>query len=607
MTYDELNAFILNYLENDITNRAIMLTGEWGSGKSYYVKNILKSFLESKEGGKHKCAIISLYGFSDVSEISKAIYMEFRTILKETESEAGNTAKIVGKIVGKSIINGLVSKIGFDIGSISDEDIQKVYNSIDLSNKLIVLEDIERTRIDIVDLFGYINNMCENDGVKLLLVTNEEEILTTYEDTDEQGKKIKYYTDSAISYMRTKEKTVGDTIVFYSPYIEAIKNIIERFNNKYLNSFLDEKNEYGEPLIVNEIYTNIMSHNEIDNYNLRSFIFACQKTVDMLNFVNDSYDQYFLKHIFLSNVAFCLKLKANENLRWEDENKGYSSKLATSQYPLYRISYDFIKYQWIDSKELKEQNDLYVRTQKHERDIEKISKDLQCLYAFYINKEYEVIVAINNIISQLETNSIPLTEYGKLANYLIAIKSVIGQEDKIESCKKIMLNNLSDEDGEVEDRITFHDSFSLEGKYAEELSNFEEEMLQKVKKTYSDSFDFNYIPEKVPEFCRYVYNNRDKFVSRGAFAVKINIDEFIRLLENCSAEQMSDLRNTFLKVYSFSNIDEYFIGDKEALTELKNRVEDLRSTNKKFDKIQLMQLEYLCSNLQRIITKLENH
>ena len=38
MTYDDMNSFILNYLKNDITGRAIMLSGEWGSGKSYYVK-----------------------------------------------------------------------------------------------------------------------------------------------------------------------------------------------------------------------------------------------------------------------------------------------------------------------------------------------------------------------------------------------------------------------------------------------------------------------------------------------------------------------------------------------------------------------------------------
>ncbi len=35
MTYKELNEFILNYLKNNITGRAILFTGEWESGKNY--------------------------------------------------------------------------------------------------------------------------------------------------------------------------------------------------------------------------------------------------------------------------------------------------------------------------------------------------------------------------------------------------------------------------------------------------------------------------------------------------------------------------------------------------------------------------------------------
>ena len=48
MTTKELNDYILNYLKNDKTQSAIMLTAPWGTGKSYYIQNILKPFLEQK-------------------------------------------------------------------------------------------------------------------------------------------------------------------------------------------------------------------------------------------------------------------------------------------------------------------------------------------------------------------------------------------------------------------------------------------------------------------------------------------------------------------------------------------------------------------------------
>ena len=60
MTTTELSKYIKRYLEKDKTHTAIMLTGEWGSGKTYYVENVLTPFL--REDGKSRCIVISLYG-----------------------------------------------------------------------------------------------------------------------------------------------------------------------------------------------------------------------------------------------------------------------------------------------------------------------------------------------------------------------------------------------------------------------------------------------------------------------------------------------------------------------------------------------------------------
>ncbi|MDE6004655.1 MAG: KAP family NTPase [Oscillospiraceae bacterium] len=169
MAYEKLNFFIKNYIENDKTGRAVMLTSGWGTGKSYYINSNLKPFLESSEGGKHNCVIVSLYGLTNISDISKSIYFELRTVGKSDNTEVKSTGKVVAKIVGKTIFNGIINKIGFDISSV-DDDLQEIYNSIDLSRKLIVLDDFERSGIDRVELLGYINNLCEQDSVKVLII-----------------------------------------------------------------------------------------------------------------------------------------------------------------------------------------------------------------------------------------------------------------------------------------------------------------------------------------------------------------------------------------------------------------------------------------------------
>lgn len=78
MTYQDLNQYILHYLTEDKTKSAIMLTAPWGSGKSFYIQNELKPFLEKEENGSHKCLVVSLYGLKELSEISKALYLESR-------------------------------------------------------------------------------------------------------------------------------------------------------------------------------------------------------------------------------------------------------------------------------------------------------------------------------------------------------------------------------------------------------------------------------------------------------------------------------------------------------------------------------------------------
>lgn len=70
MTVTELNEYIKHYLEKDKTHTAIMLTGEWGSGKTYYVENELAPFLQNDDA-KNRCIIISLYGLESISDISK--------------------------------------------------------------------------------------------------------------------------------------------------------------------------------------------------------------------------------------------------------------------------------------------------------------------------------------------------------------------------------------------------------------------------------------------------------------------------------------------------------------------------------------------------------
>ncbi|MCR5836907.1 MAG: KAP family NTPase, partial [Lachnospiraceae bacterium] len=177
MRFEELNVLIKDYIEDDKTGMAMMLTAPWGYGKSYYIQNTLVPFLLEN---KHKSVVVSLYGLKNIQEISKQIYLCLRTIRfwgnNEQKSEAKSTTKVVGKVIGKTIFNTIVSKVGLDVSKLEDGAFQEVYESVDLTGMLIVLEDLERSEISVVEILGYVNNLVEHDNVRVLLVANEDEL-----------------------------------------------------------------------------------------------------------------------------------------------------------------------------------------------------------------------------------------------------------------------------------------------------------------------------------------------------------------------------------------------------------------------------------------------
>ena len=92
MNQNELNEYIKHYLEKDKTQSAIMLSAPWGTGKSYYINNVLVPYL-SKYG--KKVIIVSLYGLKDIKEISKSIFFESKFKLANKNSAGINTGMII--------------------------------------------------------------------------------------------------------------------------------------------------------------------------------------------------------------------------------------------------------------------------------------------------------------------------------------------------------------------------------------------------------------------------------------------------------------------------------------------------------------------------------
>ncbi len=274
MRYEQLNEYIEHYLINDKTQSAIMLNGAWGSGKSHYLKNNLIPYLKSKG---RECVVVSLYGITDLKDISRAIYIELRTIKLFKSNETIESAKTIGKTIIKTVSQ--IVPFPNIITEVNEADMQKLYTSVDLTGKLVIFEDIERSNIDINEFLGYVNNFVEQDGVKILLVSNEDEFFRNEISKDygeNEGNKqseIITYSEKAKKYLTSKEKCVSDTIRFYPDFSNAPSKIVKTFENGLLEKIF-----------------NILETHDIEMFftvrgtkNLRAFKFACQKTSDIFD------------------------------------------------------------------------------------------------------------------------------------------------------------------------------------------------------------------------------------------------------------------------------------------------------------------------------------
>ena len=629
MDTEELTAYIKNYLENDKTRSAIMLTGAWGCGKSYYIQNVLTKELNKCN---HDVAIVSLYGLKTIAELNKSIYLELRAkrALKKLASKKKNKEtkksnklfnwiKKHGKeaasgtaLVGKTIIKGVAGFFNVPV-EFSDKDLEKLYTSINLNGKLIVLEDLERSGIDIIEIMGYVNNLVEQDGVKVLLVANESEIIKSKNDIDGERDDIvklekevvdrdkqPILTEKTQEYIKIKEKTVFDTIKINVGQSEAVKEIVSGFDCKYFKQLLDNNTGYGKKFICDTV--DIMDMLEI--YNLRAIIFACQKTEDLFNKVAEKIEIAYFETVFCSIIAFALRLSANSNLVWENDATS-PVDLGVYAFPLYKFVYNFIKNHFIYEQDAVKTQQAFIAQKKLEIKQEKAKNALNTIYYAFVKSESEVTEAVNTICNYLaDIDVIPIIEYGKLGNYLIAIKKIISDTTIIDLCKEKILTNIQEAELNDNQKIALevHDGIELElPEEKVEYEDFSKKIVECVNRQSVRALSTINDANGVKSLIDTISTNHGQFLSNHSLMNGINVGGLLHALPYCTSAQISELRGAIMSFYRAANIAEFLSGDKDALEELQIDLQKIIDDNIIKDKVVLQQIKWFAKDVSNII------
>ena len=593
MNNEELNKYIKHYLEKDQSKSAIMLTGAWGIGKSYYIQNELIPFLQEEHC---KCVAVSLYGLKTLSDISKSIYLELRVKPLKSNSEFATT----GKLIAKTLAKGIISHFGVDLKS-TEEEMQTLYESIDLSQTLIILEDVERSQIDILDLLGYVNSLVEQDGVKVLLVANENEMIQYEPIVISDGKATqagtlyninsnRKYTEKAQKYLLFKEKTISDTIQFEGNTEQAILQIISTFKNDTLNRFANSTS-------AQEIYWIMFTCNQ---YNLRSFIFACQKSVDIFDKIEDDYEGNFLKCIFFGIIYFSLRFKAENTVQW-DRSENYSIELGDKTYPLFKFCFDYIQQQKFDIAEVPAAADAFKQKQIIDKK-DAYDPQLQILFKYYIHTQKEVEQAVKKISTRLQDpEDISIYNYDQIAMCLIIVEHVLNLDIEKEKCS--LVNNLKNWGKTLKVEELFRSSFRKDCEpYKKEFEELKDEMIDVLKKDTQFIPNFVYLPAQTDIFCEYITKHNSDILITRQFAKILNIPKLTQMFAACTPAQKQNIRMAFMEMYRFGNVKEFLANDAPAIEQLKNYIEiDMENQT---DKIQRLQYEWFAEALDAILKRL---
>ena len=351
---EDLVESILDYIRADYTDYAIMLNGEWGSGKTYFWDHKIKPKIESMQlNGKRYTAIyMSLYGISNLEEISKKIFIETTQLMDKNLKKFMDASGVTN--IPEYAKTGLDMANFFGVTQNGDRIDYKQFFSTD--DKVLCFDDLERANVDVIDILGYINNFVEHDHIKTIIICNEKELSTKLKNSnlemktfiatyllDKEGNlnvktdkpmverirdTIEYVFDKANDYERIKEKLIGETFEYSPEFNYIINGLLMRYE-KYpdLIRFLRENTN----LIISTFNKSGTRNLRILKHSLNNF----KKIFDMVNKSYPNTNNRVMQTMLIFTIAISFEIKAGKITKDKfvniNNNEEYKSILVSSR------------------------------------------------------------------------------------------------------------------------------------------------------------------------------------------------------------------------------------------------------------------------------------
>ena len=269
---------IENYIEEQDQNGALLVTGKWGSGKTYLIRQIEKKLNQEP---KYLMAVMSLFGIEDTNTLSKKVKEAVayaQTFNKAEKSGKGHIAKGVNiakqlsekaAAFGELFDFGKIKKIAKSANMLLSIDIhdflpieKEVYCIVageeqSVKKKLVlVFDDFERCKIGVIDLLGIINTYVEDKRIKTIVIASEDNIEDEENYKTFKEKVVERTVKLDVEYRRIQQEMIEDYKTETSEYKEFLKKespklfqVFEESGSRNLRTFksclIDFERVYG--------------------------------------------------------------------------------------------------------------------------------------------------------------------------------------------------------------------------------------------------------------------------------------------------------------------------------------------------------------------------
>ena len=253
---NHIEEYLDYYCSTELPRSAVLLKGQWGSGKTWFIKQYYKKnspreidiwkdpvdllllgellhkvnfvgkawsyFFRKEQISSKKFLYVSLYGLDTLSSIDEAIFQELHPLWGSEQ------VRIAGNII-KGFLNGSLkidlNGTGKDMASwnIKIPDLPKKTkgsNKKGANKRVLIFDDLERCSINISDLLGYINQFVEHQNIKIIILADESKI------------------SNNADYLNFKEKLVDKTFNIIPDFENALKSFASEVKEPIIERFL---------------------------------------------------------------------------------------------------------------------------------------------------------------------------------------------------------------------------------------------------------------------------------------------------------------------------------------------------------------------------------